>query len=99
MKKTKIMFIAISILASLAATLAFKAKKANGFCLYRTTMSTCGPDEDVVFTCKTLGRFTITQFPNGMILDNVFTTFTHCADVPACIPTINCTRSFRVNIE
>lgn len=101
MKKVKIMFFIILTVAVVAAAFAFKAQKASGFCVYQTTFTTTAIEEDPVHTCKTLGQYKPTAFPQGSELDGIFTVAgTTCATLPIFTPTIYCTRNdVRISVE
>ncbi len=101
MKRVKIMLSAILVMALVAGALAFKVKKAAGFCVYQTTFTTTEIGDDPVNTCKTLGQYKLTPFPAGVELDDVTTiAVTSCANAPIFTNITDCTRDdLRVTLE
>lgn len=97
MKKVQILLSGIIIMAIGAGVLAFKAKKIGGYCLYRTTIHFSEGNHETI--CRTLGQFTLTNFPNGIVLRSVYTTWSICSDLPSTTSSDFCNNIYTVSIE
>ena len=97
MKKPRILFLSILTMAILGGILAFKAKKADGFCVYQTYVTTINHIQ--ISACTLKGQFITTPFPNGGIHRSVFTTRTLCDDMPTVTPISRCTGTLTIAPE
>lgn len=102
MKKVRIIFPSILAMAILAGALAFKAKKIQGFCVYKASTSTTIDEDErevTITICPKIGQYTQTPYPFGVKFSSIFIDHTLCAVAPLFTNISKCTLTLTVTIE